>query len=166
MRTLLTYVLAALSAAAFPAVWGAFEAAVYLQFEGDGSVLSGAAVYAAIQLIVWAVALLVLGVPLWIGVQKIFAVFGRSTAGAAGVLSAVSAFGVLFLAMWLALFQTDWFAFQRAGEQSVVWDLAAMLGLLTMPGILVILGGAVIGAAWGTVFWIRAPKPTTAGIAA
>lgn len=28
------------------------------------------------------------------------------------------------------------------------------------------LAWAIAGAAWGTVFWIRAPKPTTAGIAA
>lgn len=27
-------------------------------------------------------------------------------------------------------------------------------------------GGAVVGAVWGIVFWIRAPEPTTAGIAA
>ena len=150
MRTFLTYVLAALAVTVVPVATELFW--LTENQTGDPSLVAGA----LSELIVSAVlafvgALFVVGA-LWRVVGYVSDVLRLELHGwrnlPRGVFAHLLLSGLLFLPELV-------FGAEAVGE------LAARIDGLNM-----LLTLLVAGSVWGAVFWIRAPKPTTAGIAA
>lgn len=158
MRTFLTYVLA-IALLTFMAVAPiiVIGAVVYSEGMGHGGEwpslsawwlsISNMALLAALV----AASLILVAVPAWIIWQRRFAGlharFGHRSSLLGGPLVAL-AIGLAALTVRAAIWFEDF-------RQNVFGEAAFYILL-----------AAIAGAAWGTVFWIRAPKPTTAGIAA
>ena len=156
MRTFLTYVLAALAAVVVGSLSFALVLAKELSYAaetGDGVIMSiGNAIGVGFGLLVAIpFVMLFLGV-VWLVAKRLadwagFVVDGQrnSWLGAViGLALTVSMLGSMLL--------------QGPAEFVDGFGFAGIVGLLAF--------GFFPAFAWGTVFWIRAPKPTTAGIAA
>ena len=152
MRTFLTYVLAALVAALVlsgPEFMSALTS-------GDPRLVAGGLAAAMVGFLIdLLVAFHVFGL-VWLIASSLFKRFGHE----------VRKMGNLFLgAAVYALPPMVFFVLSRL--TTVETGSGPNFIPFSDPGFLVALATTVLaGAAWGTVFWIRAPKPTTAGIAA
>ena len=166
MRTLLTYVLAALAAALVPALWSSLGGMIDGWSLGDPTLAAGAISESIVRLVLWTGFLLLSAAPLWMAVRRWLPAFPEG--GLARYLLHGGVMGWLIIAaIGAALFLTDWFAMERTEAPPLRVEIAAVLGFWSMPGIFFIAGGAIIGALWGAVFWIRAPRePKQAGIPA
>lgn|GEM_PF-2313658 len=157
MRTLLTYVLAALSLAL---VFGIVDMADRMwglaEVSGLQSADPRAMAYSLTNWLIGFVANLLVGGTLvgliWFGVSRLVPLdFASFRAHVVRGVAVVAVIALVFMAVLVAI--SGWAAIGQSVE--------------TVSGIILGLTGLVgAGAAWGTVFWIRAPKPITAGIAA
>jgi hypothetical protein len=151
VRTLLTYVLAALAAILAAGIVEFADAAlVYLSMLGEGSPhLQGPAIASLLVAVPLAlVANILLVGPIWFGVTYI--------ARKQGVELKWWKYVVAGAAIYLIVVMLFAQAVNLISSQSLALD-----GLGYKAALL-----SIAGAAWGTIFWIRAPKPITAGIAA
>ena len=144
MRTFLTYVLAALAATVVSSVAFIAEAPAAGSF---GRQVVGILVLAVSNFVflgaAWKITNLILSSP----AESLS--FARAIYG-----GALSSMAIGFVA-FVALLELSGFLF--SGEPTLEQLTASAPSLWA---------SVLKGAAWGTVFWIRAPKPTTAGIAA
>lgn len=151
MRTFLTYVLAALAAALAVTV---IVSGLY-NWDMISGVLEGR--YRALA---------VLNPLLEVGFRAMgyFAAVGLATFVAVRFFGGAQLFGSAIRAPLVGILIVATVAivtFAVASSFMEVGSFADYLRSISLWGELVL-----AGAAWGTVFWIRAPKPTTAGIAA
>ncbi|WP_417483719.1 hypothetical protein [Maricaulis salignorans] len=144
MRTLLTYVLAALAAS---------SAALAVLFLADPHRF-GSVAGAAIGLIFYSVLALVVASPVWKILDLGRARFSRISGGMWRIPQ-----GILVFLVPSAGFSMILSAINNLKSPAHEANFLDFLG----PQIMALL---VAGAAWGTVFWLRAPKPQTAGATA
>ena len=154
MRTFLTYVLAvAIVAALATAPILVVGAVVYAQ---GGEFLSAAVWWSALRDVgpfagVVALGLALIAVPAWMVWERAFprlrARLGRASSLLGGPLVALAVGSAALVVRATAWFGD--FKYNPIGETGFYLAVSA-----------------IAGAIWGTVFWLRAPKPQTAGIAA
>ena len=158
MRTFLTYVLAIAAVAVLAtAPILVVGAVVYAEGAGHGGEFPSAAVWwSALGDIgplagVFALCLALIAAPAWMVWERAFprlrARLGRASSLLGGPLVALAVGSAALVVRATAWFGD--FKYNPIGETSFYLAVSA-----------------IAGAIWGTVFWLRAPKPTTAGIAA
>ena len=157
MRTFLTYVLAALSLALVfgvvdlaDRIWGLAEVS------GLQPVDPRVMAYSMTNWLIGFVANLLVGGSLagliWFGVSRLSSPSVSSLR--AHVIQGVAVVALITLVILAVMAVISGLAVVGQSIDSVVEIILGVTGLI------------LAGAAWGTVSWIRAPKPTTAGIAA
>jgi hypothetical protein len=167
VRTLFTYVLAALAAAVILVTVTFLPDIAEVILYGAPLLAAGAPFEALTRLMIWLPLIGIVGSIVW--ALGDFAARSVGVRGG-GIWIAVRAsliFWILFaVAGWVLFYATDLLIFERGGEMPPALAVFTALGLSYLPGIFYAIGGSVIGLAWGTVFWLRASKPSTAGAAA
>ena len=166
MRTFLTYVLAALAAAFVLAAAANLPGIASVALAGEPRLAGGMVSEALVSFMLWAVLLGAVGSAAWLLGGFVVRSFGVPGDGIWVTVRGSLIFWILFAGLGWMLFGTDLFVFERGGELLPIHGLLTALGVFYLPGLFFVVGGAVIGAIWGTVFWLRAPKAQTAGIAA
>ena len=140
MRTFLTYVLAALAALLTASVFGAVRG----ELSGIGATqVAREAILIGLMSAAWG------------SLNIVFPDGGSQNPPARWVAKGVLAYSLVTLVIVLSMVQFAEIIF--SSEPTFGQIAEATPTLLEVTG---------FGAAWGTVFWLRAPKPQTAGIAA